>query len=99
MRAFSNKGGAYFIANLLGVRLPSEKEWKWYATSGDLIIKYPWGNESPSNELGNYGEHVGSTTPIGTYPPNKWGYMSHFYDCLNDGFCGFNLDGFLEAFT
>ncbi|HFJ9251083.1 TPA: formylglycine-generating enzyme family protein [Bacillus cereus] len=65
--------GAHFIADLLGGRLPFEKEWEYCATGGNLNYKYPWGNECPTIEKANYGEFVGVTTPIKSYPPNEWG--------------------------
>ncbi|MBU7012439.1 MAG: SUMF1/EgtB/PvdO family nonheme iron enzyme [Theionarchaea archaeon] len=65
--------GALLIAFLVGGRLPFELEWEACATSGDLKKKYPWGDEEPSAQLANYGEHIGSTTPVKRYPPNEWG--------------------------
>lgn len=65
--------GALLIAFALGGRLPFELEWEVCATAGNLKNKYPWGNDAPSIELANYGEHRGSTSPVGLYPPNAWG--------------------------
>jgi formylglycine-generating enzyme required for sulfatase activity len=65
--------GALLMAFLLGGRLPFELEWEVCATSGDLGRKYPWGSDDPSVQYANYGEHVGSTTPVKSYPPTPWG--------------------------
>ena len=47
-------------------RLPTEEEWEWAA--GRSERKYPWGNEEPDSIRANYGEKVGHTTPVGSYP-------------------------------
>ncbi|RMD64223.1 hypothetical protein D6833_04660, partial [Candidatus Parcubacteria bacterium] len=48
-------------------RLPHEKEWEWAARGGMRI--YPWGNRpEPDVRLANFGENVGRTTPVGSYP-------------------------------
>ncbi len=47
-------------------RLPTEEEWEW-AASGDER-KFPWGNEPPDEKRANYGQKVGQTTPVGSYP-------------------------------
>ncbi|MDZ7308622.1 MAG: SUMF1/EgtB/PvdO family nonheme iron enzyme [candidate division KSB1 bacterium] len=47
-------------------RLPTEIEWEWAATGGKRI--YPWGNEKPDETRANYGEKIGHTTPVGSYP-------------------------------
>jgi formylglycine-generating enzyme required for sulfatase activity len=65
--------GALFIAELLGGRLPFEKEWEYCATSGNLNYTYPWGNEHPSKEKVNYGEFYGGTTPVKMFTANHLG--------------------------
>lgn len=65
--------GAALIAYLLGGRLPYEKEWEYFSTSGNSEWEFPWGNESPTKERANYGEYIGDTTPVKRYPCTKWG--------------------------
>ncbi|MGC1379328.1 MAG: SUMF1/EgtB/PvdO family nonheme iron enzyme [Anaerolineales bacterium] len=56
------------------VRLPSEAEWekaarwKWQG-EGEALL-YPWGNQKPTENLCNYGNNAGKTTPVGKYSPH-----------------------------
>ncbi len=62
---------AMAYAEWLGKRLPIEAEWEKAARGGLVDQKYPWGDLIDTNKA-NYGKNVGSTTPIGNYPPNGY---------------------------
>ena len=63
---------AMAYAQWSGKRLPTEAEWE-KAARGDLVLKkYTWGGSLDSNKA-NYGESVGGTTAVGTYPANGYG--------------------------
>ena len=53
-------------------RLPTEAEWEKAAHGGLIGKKYAWGNSLDSGKA-NYGESLGDTTPIGTFPANGYG--------------------------
>jgi formylglycine-generating enzyme required for sulfatase activity len=52
-------------------RLPSEAEWE-YACRAGTTTPYYFGENLDQN-LANYGQNVGQTTPLGTYLPNAFG--------------------------
>jgi len=70
-------------------RLPTAVEWEWAASGGKC--KYPWGDSEPGETRANYGNKVGQTTPVGTYPAgampeglqdmagNVWEWMRNKY--------------------
>jgi formylglycine-generating enzyme required for sulfatase activity len=64
--------GAAAFAAAVGGRLLLPAEWAWLASNGGRSA-YPWGDEAPEPRLANYAEHVGSTTPVGQYPPSQLG--------------------------
>ncbi|MEM6455113.1 MAG: SUMF1/EgtB/PvdO family nonheme iron enzyme [Acidobacteriota bacterium] len=50
-----------------GLALPSEAQWEAAARGTDQRA-YPWGNAEPTETLANFGQNVGRTTPVGSYP-------------------------------
>jgi formylglycine-generating enzyme required for sulfatase activity len=78
----------------IGGHLPTEAQWE-YAGRGDDGRLYPWGDETPSCELVQFGNCVGDTAPVGKYSPagdswvgaadmagNVWEWVADWYDEL-----------------
>jgi len=68
-----NWSGAQLLCGHLGARLPTEHEWTAFASNNRPDRVYPWGNAEPTSQLANFGEHIGGTSAVGSFPPSELG--------------------------
>ena len=59
-----------------GKRLPTEAEWERAAKGPDGNAHYPWGHQLDSSKA-NYGQNVGHTTPVDSYPEGASGFGAY----------------------
>jgi formylglycine-generating enzyme required for sulfatase activity len=80
-------------------QLLSEAEWEYAARAG-TTTRYAWGDNPPTREQANFGNNVGKTSEVGSYPANPWGLYDMngnvwewVEDCWNDSYQGAPSDG------
>ncbi len=79
-------------------RLPSEAEWEYAARAG-TATRFNFGDEI-SKEQANFGNNVGRTLPVGSYPGNSFGVFDvhgnvweWIEDCWHEDYVGAPTDG------
>ncbi len=65
--------GASLMCHHMGGRLPSQQEWESFASNNDPTKTYPWGGETPTPLLANFGEHFGGPSKVCSFPASELG--------------------------
>ena len=70
---YVSQAEAKAYATWAGKSLPTEAEWHRtaYGTPSGSDRKYPWGNEAPSSEFGNFDFERWDPAPVNAYPAGK----------------------------
>jgi gamma-glutamyl hercynylcysteine S-oxide synthase len=70
---YVSQAEAKAYASWAGKSLPAEAEWHRaaYGTPSGSDRKYPWGNEAPSSEFGNFDFERWDPAPVNAYPAGK----------------------------
>ena len=79
--------------------LPTEAEWEYACRAGTTSV-YSWGNNIDST-LANYDDNIGSTTDVGSYAANPWGFFDmhgNVYEWVADSQNSYNSSPQVDPF-
>ncbi len=76
--------GSILISDADGFRLPTEAQWEYACRAGTTTV-FSWGDSVNTSQANYNGENVynngvkgaylKTTAPVGSYPPNPWGFL------------------------